>query len=261
MARGVDNPCVNHATRPAVAHCRGCGKRICELCVTVLKTRTFCAKCAAKERDKAPGAGKPMPGARGAANAKAAPEPEAPAPAEAETPREMTVEEEVEQARRSGATREELLAIAARAVRRRKAYLKIAFWRNVPRVLGLVGIVFVIAPLVALVLLVFGTSQAAEYFLKGDNQANPLAGEVVFFNARLDYELRNWETAIALYQQAIDTFPENKRVPDAHFMIALCHERLGAMGAARERLHLIMETYPNSLIAEKARRRINFQHW
>ena len=70
------------------------------------------------------------------------------------------------------------------------------------------------------------------------------------------YNLRDFNNAIASQNKLIAAWPESASVPDALLNIASCQLELGDNAAARKTLDGLVARYPASDAAEKARRRL-----
>lgn len=71
-----------------------------------------------------------------------------------------------------------------------------------------------------------------------------------------DYAQKNYRHAVTNFQRVVDQYPGGNKVPDALLKMAYCHQLLGDKVKAREILQKIVDTFPWSEPAKKAKERL-----
>ena len=85
---------------------------------------------------------------------------------------------------------------------------------------------------------------------------SPLAPRAQYWIGDSYFNLRDFKSAIASQQKLISTYPDSPSVPDALLNIASSQVELGDTTAARKTMDGLVERYPASEAAEKAKRRL-----
>lgn len=80
--------------------------------------------------------------------------------------------------------------------------------------------------------------------------------EFIFSRAAASYNDGQFEDAILEYQRLIDTYPRDKRVPEAYLRQGLSLINLGRKQEAKYFLNTLIDKYPNSREAETAREKL-----
>lgn len=80
--------------------------------------------------------------------------------------------------------------------------------------------------------------------------------DVIYSNAVTSYNDGKFEDAILEYQKLIDTYPRDKRVPDAYLKQGLALINLGRKQEAKFFLNTLIDKYPNSREAQTARAKL-----
>lgn len=70
------------------------------------------------------------------------------------------------------------------------------------------------------------------------------------------FVLKDYKASLESYQQLVGKFDEHPKVVDALFSIADCQELLRDKEAAKQTLKLVMQKYPNTEAATKAKKRL-----
>jgi TolA-binding protein len=81
--------------------------------------------------------------------------------------------------------------------------------------------------------------------------------EFLYSRAAASYEDGQYEDAILEYQKLIDTYPRDKRVPEAYLKQGLSLINLGRKQEAKYFLNALIDKYPNSKEAQVARNKLN----
>jgi len=108
---------------------------------------------------------------------------------------------------------------------------------------------------------------AAEKTGKAENRKNTKTGQVkpnhpantpefIFSKAAANYNDGQYEDAILEYQKLIDTYPRDKRVPEAYLKQGLSLINLGRKQEAKYFLNTLIDKYPNSREARTAREKL-----
>lgn len=87
-------------------------------------------------------------------------------------------------------------------------------------------------------------------------KAPPNTPEFIFSRAAASYNDGQFEDAILEYQRLIDTYPRDKRVPEAYLRQGLSLINLGRKQEAKYFLNTLIDKYPNSSEAETAREKL-----
>jgi len=99
-----------------------------------------------------------------------------------------------------------------------------------------------------------GAVDVAEQFLAA-NAAHAKAPEALKTLAMLVQQRGDMAGAIARYERLLSDYPESEAADEAQFMIGfICEEHLGEYERARQAYRLVVERYPDSELAENARR-------
>jgi TolA-binding protein len=80
--------------------------------------------------------------------------------------------------------------------------------------------------------------------------------EFIFSRAAASYDDGEYEDAILEYQNLIDTYPKDKRVPEAYLKQGLSLINLGRKQEAKYFLNTLIDKYPNSREARTAREKL-----
>ncbi|MEW6144265.1 MAG: tetratricopeptide repeat protein [Thermodesulfobacteriota bacterium] len=80
--------------------------------------------------------------------------------------------------------------------------------------------------------------------------------EFIFSRAAASYNDGQYEDAILEYQKLIDTYPKDKRVPEAYLKQGLSLINLGRKQEAKYFLNTLIDKYPNSHEAQTAREKL-----
>jgi TolA-binding protein len=80
--------------------------------------------------------------------------------------------------------------------------------------------------------------------------------DVIYSKAVTSYNDGKFEDAILEYQKLIDTYPRDKRVPDAYLKQGLALINLGRKQEAKFFLNTLIDKYPNSSEAQTARAKL-----
>ena len=80
--------------------------------------------------------------------------------------------------------------------------------------------------------------------------------EFIFSRAAASYNDGQFEDAILEYQRLIDTYPRDKRVPEAYLRQGLSLINLGRKQEAKYFLNTLIDKYPNSQEAQTAREKL-----
>lgn len=100
-----------------------------------------------------------------------------------------------------------------------------------------------------------GAIDAFELFIKtfpeSDNVANAL-----YWLGECHYAQHNYNEAMEVFSKVITTFPSGNKVPDAMLMTGYTLLSMSEPAKAKESLQSLMEKYPNSQAAAKARERL-----
>lgn len=93
----------------------------------------------------------------------------------------------------------------------------------------------------------------------GEDKAKPPVNtpEFLYSRAATSYEDSQYEDAILEYQKLIDTYPRDKRVPDAYLKQGLSLINLGRKQEAKYFLNTLIDKYPNSKEAQTARKKLD----
>lgn len=70
------------------------------------------------------------------------------------------------------------------------------------------------------------------------------------------YSLKNYEWALDAFNKVITAHPKSNKVPDAMLKGAFAQLSMGQGGKARDMLHRLVEAYPRSVAAGKAKERL-----
>ena len=81
--------------------------------------------------------------------------------------------------------------------------------------------------------------------------------EVMYSKAVKSYNNGKFEDAILEYQRLIDTYPNDKRVPEAYLRQGMALINLGRTQEAKFFLNALIDKYPNSSEAQTAREKLN----
>ncbi len=81
--------------------------------------------------------------------------------------------------------------------------------------------------------------------------------EVIYSKAVKSYNNGKFEDAILEYQRLIDTYPNDKRVPEAYLRQGMALINLGRTQEAKFFLNALIDKYPNSSEAQTAREKLN----
>jgi len=88
-----------------------------------------------------------------------------------------------------------------------------------------------------------------------NNQKAPLANEI-YSEAETSYKNRKYEDAILEFQQLIDTYPQDWRVPNAYLKQGTALINLGRKKEASFFFNTLIDKYPNSREAKSARQKL-----
>jgi tol-pal system protein YbgF len=88
------------------------------------------------------------------------------------------------------------------------------------------------------------------------NPKSPLAPSALYWAGNAQYALKDFRTAIATQRQLIATYPDSTKIPDALLNIASCLTETGDNAGARRTLEQLVQKYPASEAAGKARQRL-----
>jgi len=80
--------------------------------------------------------------------------------------------------------------------------------------------------------------------------------EKIYSKALANYDDGKFEDAILEYQRLIDTYPRDKRVPEAYLKQGLSLINLGRKQEAKYFLNTLIDKYPNSQEAQTAREKL-----
>jgi TolA-binding protein len=80
--------------------------------------------------------------------------------------------------------------------------------------------------------------------------------EFIFSRAAASYDDGQYEDAILEYQKLIDTYPKDRRVPEAYLKQGLSLINLGRKQEAKYFLNTLIDKYPNSSEAQTARQKL-----
>ena len=81
--------------------------------------------------------------------------------------------------------------------------------------------------------------------------------EMIYSRAVTSYNDGKFEDAILEYQRLIDTYPKDKRVPEAYLRQGMALINLGRKQEAKYFLNALIDKYPNSSEAQTAREKLN----
>ncbi|MCL4245182.1 MAG: tetratricopeptide repeat protein, partial [Candidatus Dadabacteria bacterium] len=98
------------------------------------------------------------------------------------------------------------------------------------------------------------SATAAEAAKKVPSSNTP---EVIYSRAVKSYNNGKFEDAILEYQRLIDTYPNDKRVPEAYLRQGMALINLGRTQEAKFFLNALIDKYPNSSEAQTAREKLN----
>ena len=106
-----------------------------------------------------------------------------------------------------------------------------------------------------------GKTEARKNVKNGkSSQAKPKAPantpEFIYSRAAASYDDGQYEDAILEYQKLIDTYPKDKRVPEAYLRQGLSLINLGRKQEAKYFLNTLIDKYPNSREARTAREKL-----
>ena len=83
-----------------------------------------------------------------------------------------------------------------------------------------------------------------------------LAGNALFWIGETHFHQKRYDSAILSYQDVIEKFPENRKVPAAHLKQAFAFIELGEKVAARGILKTLLDRHPDSDVAESAKAKL-----
>jgi tol-pal system protein YbgF len=88
------------------------------------------------------------------------------------------------------------------------------------------------------------------------NPKSPLAPSALYWAGNAQYALKDFRSAIASQRQLIATYPDSSKIPDALLNIASCLTETGDNAGARRTLEQLVQKYPGTEAAGKARQRL-----
>ena len=88
------------------------------------------------------------------------------------------------------------------------------------------------------------------------SQTHPLAPNAAYWLAEVSYSQYNFNHAVLLFARVVERYPESGKAPDAMLKLAMCRDRLGQRKEALGEYRLLIERYPKSDAAAKARERL-----
>ena len=83
-----------------------------------------------------------------------------------------------------------------------------------------------------------------------------LAGNALFWIGETHFNQKRYDNAILSYQDVIEKYPENRKVPAAHLKQAYSFIKLGENVAARGILKTLLERHPDSDVAKFAEKKL-----
>ncbi len=83
-----------------------------------------------------------------------------------------------------------------------------------------------------------------------------LAGNALFWIGETHFHQKRYDSAILSYQDVIEKYPENRKVPAAHLKQAYAFIELDEKVAARGILKTLIDRYPKSDVAESAKAKL-----
>ncbi len=83
-----------------------------------------------------------------------------------------------------------------------------------------------------------------------------LAGNAMFWIGETHFHQKRYDSAILAYQDVIEKYPENRKVPAAHLKQAFAFISLGEKVAARGILKTLLDRYPKSDVAASAKAKL-----
>ena len=69
--------------------------------------------------------------------------------------------------------------------------------------------------------------------------------------------MKDYEHAAAAYSSLIESMPDSQRIPSAYLLLAESQQSLGKRGEAKKLYQKIIESYPQSMEAQQAQKRLN----
>ena len=116
----------------------------------------------------------------------------------------------------------------------------------------------ILAVLVIVILIVSSivpiTAFMARYGLT--NKDKGFAPGLVFTAGNIRLKLQQHRSAGAIFQKAVEAFPQNKRAPEACYRVGLCYEKLGLPEEAVKWYQDFMARWPQHEWASQAGKRI-----
>ena len=89
-----------------------------------------------------------------------------------------------------------------------------------------------------------------------ENVNEPWAPDTAYRAAKINLRFWRYRTARTILEKAIDTFPEEDWVDEAHYQIGLCYEKMGEPNKAIEWYELFSQKYPGHEWDGQAKKRV-----
>ena len=100
------------------------------------------------------------------------------------------------------------------------------------------------------------TSFSAKKAFEKDNIDKEWAPKTAYNAAKMNLRFWRYRSARTMLEKAIDTFPEEEWVDDAHYQIGLCYEKIREPQAAIEWYQRFLKKYPRHEWESQAKKRI-----
>lgn len=101
-----------------------------------------------------------------------------------------------------------------------------------------------------------GAIEAFELFIKKHPESE-YAGNAQYWIGECYYSQRNYPLALDAFNKVLAKYANGNKVPDAMLKIGFTLVAMNDLAKGREMLHSLVEKYPNSQAAVKARERLN----
>ena len=86
--------------------------------------------------------------------------------------------------------------------------------------------------------------------------SNPLAPSAQYWVGNAHYALKDYRAAITSQRQLMTTYPDSQKVPDAMLNISSSQIELGDTSGAKRTLDDLVQRYPASEAADRAKKRL-----
>ena len=101
------------------------------------------------------------------------------------------------------------------------------------------------------------TSFSAKKAFDEENVDKDWAPKTAYNAAKMNLRFWRYRSARTMLKKAIDKFPEEDWVDEAHYQIGLCYEKIGEPDTAIEWYELFLSKYPHHEWEGQARKRIS----